>query len=151
MGRGAGGREGETGVRPIVCDASVAVSWYAEEPWSSLTQRLQHGVLPLLGPTILLAEVGNAFLTKLRRGVPMPPGHVEVVLAEMRVGRIAFTPDMDLLDAAIALAGRLEHPIHDCFYLALCRRSEAALATFDTRLARLATALAIPLWRPEDS
>ena len=136
---------------PAVCDASVVTAWYVDEHWSLAARRLQAGPVPLLAPTILLAEVGNALLTRLRRGEPDPPGHPEASLAALRAGNITFTPDPDLLDSAIAIARRLGHPIYDCFYLALCRRAEAMLATFDARLARYATTLAIPLWRPEDA
>lgn len=135
---------------PIVCDASIAVAWCVDEPGSPGARRLQAGPAPLLAPTILLVEVGNALLARLRRGERDPPDHPGTSLGVLRSGTIAFTPDPDLLDSAMAIARRLGHPIYDCFYLALCRRAEAALATFDARLARHATTLAVPLWRPED-
>lgn len=134
---------------PVVCDASVAVAWYVPETQSAAARPLQGGALPLLAPTLLLAEVANALLSRIRRQEPVPPGAPEVVLHELRSGAVAFTPDTELLDSAVPLARRLGHPVYDCFYLALCRREEAMLATFDARLARLADALAIPLWLPE--
>ena len=88
-------------------------------------------------------------LTRLRRGQPMPPDYPEAALRTLRAGAVTFTSDATLLDVAVGLARRLAHPIYDCLYLALCRREEAMLATFDARLARHATALAIPLWEPE--
>ncbi|MBY0333603.1 MAG: type II toxin-antitoxin system VapC family toxin [Acetobacteraceae bacterium] len=136
---------------PIVCDASVVVAWLVDEAGSSLAQRLPHGTAPLLAPTILLAETTNALLTRMRRGEVLPPGYPQVPIAALQAGSIEFTPDPDLLDSAMTIARRLGHPIYDCFYLALCRRAEAMLATFDARLARHATTLAIPLWRPEDA
>lgn len=134
---------------PVVCDASVTVSWLVDEAGSSASRRLPHGTAPLLAPTILLVETANALLTRLRRGQPMPPDYPEAALRTLRAGAVTFTSDATLLDVAVGLARRLAHPIYDCLYLALCRREEAMLATFDARLARHATALAIPLWEPE--
>ena len=93
--------------------------------------------------------MANGLLTRLRRRQPLPPGYPEAALHELRNGAIAFTSDVALLDSAVSIAQRLGHPIYDCLYLALCRREEALLATFDARLMRLAEALAIPLWSPE--
>ncbi len=134
---------------PLVCDASVVIGWFADETQSPATRRLPGGPISLLAPTILLAETANALLTRMRRGLPTPPGYPEAVLHVLQGGSIAFTSDVVLLDSAMAIARRLAHPIYDCFYLALCRREEAMLATFDARLAHHATALAIPLWSPD--
>lgn len=134
---------------PVVCDASVTVAWYVAEVQSAAARPLQSGAAPLLAPTLLLAEVANALLSRIRRRQSVPPGAPEVVLHELRSGAIAFTPDTELLNSAVPIARRLGHPVYDCLYLALCRRKEAMLATFDARLARLAEALAIPLWSPD--
>jgi predicted nucleic acid-binding protein len=136
-------------VTPVVCDASVTLSWLVDGEESPVARQLPHGPAPLLAPTLLLVEVANALLSRIRRRQPVPPGYPEAALHELRNGAIAFAPDTELLDGAVALARRLGHPVYDCFYLALCRREEALLATFDARLARLADALAVPLWSPE--
>jgi predicted nucleic acid-binding protein len=135
--------------RPVVFDASVAVAWYAPEEGSARAAPLQRGPAPLLAPTLVQIEVANALLMRLRRRLPCPPGYPEAALDELRSGAVTFVPDATLLDAAMALAGRLLHPIYDCLYLTLARREEAVLATFDRRLAALATQLAIPLWEPD--
>ena len=134
---------------PVVCDASVTVAWYADEAQSLAARQLQRGTAPLFAPTLVLAETANALLSRIRRRLPTPPGYPETALHELQTGAISFIPDPVLLDSAMAIARRLGHPIHDCFYLALCRREEAMLATFDARLARHAETLAIPLWTPE--
>jgi len=46
----------------------------------------------------------------------------------------------------VLLAGRQGHPVSDCLYLALARRRDAVLATFDRRLTALATRIGTPLW-----
>ncbi len=134
---------------PLVCDASVVVGWFADEAQSPAARRLPGGSIPLLAPTMLLAETANALLSRIRRGLPTSPGYPETALRVLQAGTIAFTSDVALLDSAMAIARRLGHPIYDCFYLALCRREEAMLATFDGCLAHHAATLAIPLWSPD--
>jgi predicted nucleic acid-binding protein len=136
-------------MKPIVVDASVAVSWYLEEAGSAVARLLQGGAVPLLAPDFLLLEVANVLITRQRRRLPTPPGYPEAALAELRSGAIEWTPAGALTQNAVTLAARHLHPVYDCLYLALCRQREATLATFDHRLAALATTLAIPLWSPE--
>ena len=133
----------------VVFDASVAVAWYADEDESATARRLQASDARLLAPTVVLVEVANAFLTRLCRGRPCPPGYPTAGLNVLRGGTVTFTSDAALLDAAVLIAERHAHPVYDCLYLALARREEAMLATFDPRLARLAERLAVPLWSPE--
>ena len=44
-------------------------------------------------------------------------------------------PDGWLLDAAIALAYELKHPVYDCLYLALADSLETAVVTADQKFA----------------
>jgi predicted nucleic acid-binding protein len=137
-------------VTPVVPDASVAVAWYVEEPESTRAAQLQSGSVPLMAPTFLQVEVANVMVMHMRRRKPIPLDYPEAALRELRSGGIAWTPDSLLIDSAAAIARRHLHPVYDCLYLALARREEAMLATFDRRLAALAEALAIPLWSPDD-
>jgi predicted nucleic acid-binding protein len=136
-------------MKPVVVDASVAVAWYLEEAGSASARPLQGGAAPLLAPDFLLLEVANVIITQQRRRLPTPPGYPEAALAELRSGAIEWIPAGELTGNAAVLAARTLHPVYDCLYLALCRQREAVLATFDRRLATLATTLAIPLWSPE--
>lgn len=136
----------------VVCDASVAVAWLLPEPETPVARRLAAGREALIAPELLLLEVGNVLLTRLRRGAttPVPDALLRDGLPEIRRG-VALTPDADLAEAALALGARLLHPIYDCLYLALARREEAALATFDRRLAARAREAGVPLWSPQDA
>ncbi|TCZ57848.1 type II toxin-antitoxin system VapC family toxin [Roseicella aquatilis] len=51
---------------------------------------------------------------------------------------IRRVPDAELLDHAVLLSAAIRHPLYDCLYLALVRRLDARLATFDKGLAALA-------------
>ena len=131
--------------QPVVFDASVAIAWYAPETGSAIAARLQKTAVPLLAPAFVQLEIANALVMRMRRKLPTPPGYPEQALDELRSGTAIFFPDAELLDGAMAISRRFLHPIYDCLYLTLARREEALLATFDRRLATLATQLAIPL------
>lgn len=47
---------------------------------------------------------------------------------------IAYRPLRPLAPRAAALARELDHPVYDCFYLALAEAEGAALITADRRL-----------------
>jgi predicted nucleic acid-binding protein len=53
-----------------------------------------------------------------------------------------------LLAWAASLALELDHPVHDCVYLALAGQHGARLATSDGRLRRAAERLGLRTWRP---
>jgi predicted nucleic acid-binding protein len=43
----------------------------------------------------------------------------------------------------VALAQRLDHPVYDCFYVALAQRERARLLTFDERLVKKLTSASL--------
>jgi predicted nucleic acid-binding protein len=96
----------------------------------------------------MLTEVVNALVFRRRRTLGDPPDIVASALRELRGGHVALTRDAELLDAAAVIAERELHPVYDCLYLALARRHEATLATFDRRLMGLAAHLGVPVWEP---
>lgn len=133
----------------VVVDASIAVAWFVDEPQSPSARRLQTSSNDLLAPGFLLAEVGNLLLRHERSG-RIPAGHaVSAVEALEYDSSIRFEATDVLIHHALTIAQRVVHPVYDCLYLALARREEAMLATFEDRLAQRAAALAIPLWTPE--
>jgi predicted nucleic acid-binding protein len=52
-----------------------------------------------------------------------------------------LSPLLPLADEGLEIAAKLNHPVYDCFYLALARREGAPLITADKRLAAAAQAL----------
>lgn len=144
------------GRRGIVVDASAAVPWFVSEEASQDAERLLASDLPLIAPQFLLVEVTNAILTQTRRGkVEVGRAHdAWVILGSMAAGGampgITLFDDGSLFGRAIGLSEQTGHPLYDCFYLILAMREDAALATFDRRLAAVATTLDIPLWPTQD-
>jgi predicted nucleic acid-binding protein len=93
----------------------------------------------LIAPDLIVSEVTNALVTKVRRR--------EILLAQARAAQAAplggldhIFPTAPLADRALEIAAILEHPAYDCFYIALAEHRSAQLVTADARLlARLAT------------
>ncbi|GGC62255.1 hypothetical protein GCM10011504_45620 [Siccirubricoccus deserti] len=88
----------------------------------------------------------SALLRKQHRGEG-ENGIASAALGHRAALRVIVVPNAALLQEAAALSQRMRHAVYDC--LVLARRRQLRVATFDHRLAGLATTLAIPLWHPE--
>lgn len=113
-------------------DASVAMKWLVDEDGSEAAAELANTV-PLVAPELLRAEVGNALVTKLRRG---DINGEEVMSAFNAVGYFVarWIAMPTLADRALAIASNLRHPIYDCYYLAAAESEALELVTADQRL-----------------
>jgi predicted nucleic acid-binding protein len=135
----------------VVVDASVAVAWFSEEARSGEARRLAASPLPLIAPAFLLLEVAHVFTRRLRGGT-VARGVTGLLMAElMRMPGLSLVGTERLIEQAVAITERTGHPVCDGLYLALARRAEARLATFDTGLATAAGQLSIPLWSPDET
>ena len=116
----------------VVVDASVAVLWTLTQRKSEQAAALQ-GEDELIAPSLIVAEVGNAIWKTVRRGdLPAREGGTAI---EIALGPIsALIPMEELRTRALALAIELDHPIYDCFYLALAERERVPFVTADERL-----------------
>ena len=120
----------------IIVDASVAVKWVVSEPGSAeaaalLKQRLG-------APALWLSEASNALWAKVMRR-QLSPDEARGQAADLADAPVTAIALPGLLPDAMSMALELEHPIYDCFYLALAERETADLVTADRRLiARLA-------------
>jgi predicted nucleic acid-binding protein len=117
----------------LVVDASVALKWYLIEDGAELARQILADGEPLVAPELVVAEVCNACWLAGRRG--------EIGAAQQ--GQIAqdITRVFDRLEGlvphaprAAAIARELDHPVYDCFYLALSEALDAPLVTADGRL-----------------
>ncbi len=136
----------------LVVDASVAVKWFVEEVGSEEATRLLDGrgpgpfKLQLVAPQFLLLEV-VAVIGRRARSKAVQADYPAQVLQALRKLRLDLTRDAELLDHATQLSVTLRHPLCDCLYLALSRRFNAPLATFDTGLSEIARRDGL-LWEP---
>ena len=116
----------------LVVDASVAVLWTLDQQGSDRAAALS-GESGLIAPSLIVVEIGNALWKAVRRG-DLPPEHA-VTAAEIALGPLHEMKSAEELRArALELAIELDHPIYDCFYLALAERERCALVTADQRL-----------------
>ncbi|WP_353641605.1 type II toxin-antitoxin system VapC family toxin [Mesorhizobium sp. WSM2239] len=124
----------------MIIDASVAVSWLIETPFSTNSRKLQPPARR--GPALLLVETANVLL-KYHRFAKISLEEIEAALRQLRVVVPDLTEDRALLPMAFGIAARSSHKIYDCLYLALALERGEPLATADKRLAALAQKLNI--------
>ena len=94
-----------------VVDASIVVKWLVKEKWSAEAT--------LIAPELVFAEVCNALWAMRRRG-DIDDADLADATDTLRAAPIAIPLSMRQLAASAArLAGDLDHPAYDCFYLAL--------------------------------
>ena len=118
----------------LVVDASIAFKWFfAAEPNGAAALALAESPEPLIAPDLLIAEVCNAAWRSARLGrvdsavLPMIAATLPQFFAEL-------VPLPVLAQRAVEIATRLDHPVYDCFYVALAEARQARLATADLRL-----------------
>ena len=87
----------------------------------------------LLALELLVAEVGSAAWKKLRRG-EITAEHAHDLLVALPGMLDVLEPMARLAPRALQIAASLDHPVYDCFYLALCESATARLVTDDRRL-----------------
>ena len=116
----------------LIVDASVALKWFKAEPDSGLADRVAEAHV-LLAPELVVAEICNAGWNAARRGLMTPPQLqlLADLLPRYFAALFSLSP---LAKRATEAALQLDHPIYDCFYLALAEREAAALVTADRRL-----------------
>lgn len=118
----------------FVVDASVAVKWFVPEEHSDVSELLLDENFDLAVPRLFFSEFGNILWKKFTRG-EISREDVTDASARLRSAALKPMPDELLLDAAIALACELKHPVYDCIYLAVADSLGTALVTADQKFA----------------
>lgn len=116
-----------------VVDASVALKWYIDESDAALAEAVLARSSALIAPELIVVEVANAAWKAFRRG--------EIGATQQAWIAEDITSVLDQLTAlrplsarASAIAREIEHPVYDCFYLALSEAENSLLITADGRL-----------------
>jgi predicted nucleic acid-binding protein len=121
----------------IVVDASIAVKWVLPEHNSDLAFALRTDERLFVAPSLIVEEIGNVAWRRYRLGEVTNAQALDIV--RVAIGLISrIVPAAELYERALNLAIDLDHPIYDCFYLALAQRESAPLASADEKLRRLA-------------
>ena len=124
----------------MIIDASVAVPWLIETPFSISARRLKQETKR--SPHLVLIETSNSLL-KYHRAGHLDEKDVRVALKALPIAFDELIADHALLSSAIDLAIAQSHKVHDCLYLALALERREPLATADRRLAAVAGTLGL--------
>src|SRR5690349_9037073 len=116
----------------LVVDTSVALKWFKSEPDSNLAEAIV-AAEDVIAPDLLLAELANACWAAARRGLLTATQAADMPSA-LRLYMAVLHSLEPLARRAIHIAQTLDHPVYDCFYVALAEREAAPLVTADRRL-----------------
>ena len=119
----------------LVIDASVALKWFVQEDGSDRAAALLETAELLIAPELIIAEVCNAGWKAVRNGTAVP-NQLEIAAARLPLVLDELVPMAELAVAATAAAMTLDHPVYDCFYLALAEQYDVRLVTADRKLLR---------------
>ena len=121
----------------LVVDASVAIKWFVQESRSDAARAVLDFGEPLVAPDLVVPEACNAAWKKVKRGeISEEQGAAVARALPMSFDRL--TPTAELAPRAFAIGHRFDHPVYDCFYLALAETESATLVTDDAQVLALA-------------
>ncbi len=139
----------------VVVDSCVAMKWFIQEPGSDRAKGLLVAGMELIAPDLILLEIANG-LWKHARANNIDATTVDRALANAPGYFQELQSSAQLVHEAAVLARALDHPIYDCLYVVVSRRTGRPLVTADRKLlAKLAgtadARLAVDLesWTPK--
>ena len=116
-----------------VVDASVVVKWLVNEDHSEMAADLLDAGSTLIAPALVFAEASNALWAMQRRGDISASDLADAVDTLQAVPVSLPVPMPRLTPAAARLAVDLDHPVYDCYYLALAVQTQYPVVTADSR------------------
>ena len=116
-----------------VVDASVAIKWFIDEPGADRARSLWQQRARLVAPDLLVPEVCSAMGRKVRLG-QIGPAQAAEAINRLGTALLDLRPSASLATRAMTLALELDHPVYDCFYLALAELERDVMVTADRRL-----------------
>lgn len=115
----------------VVCDASVLFKLLIEEEDTPVAKSLVSSC-HVSAPEIAIAEIGNALWTRVHDG-RLKAGDGQELIARFLESPIDLRRSRPLAGHALKISCRLDHPIYDCFYLALAENLDVPLVSADRR------------------
>jgi predicted nucleic acid-binding protein len=119
----------------LVVDASVALKWVLSEPGTEAALSLRDQ--DLIAPSLWITEAANGLWRSVRLG-ELALAEAAEFLDELMKAPVTSLPMEPHLQAALALAVEVQHPINDCIYLALAVQQDSHVVTADRRFAAAA-------------
>lgn len=117
----------------VVVDASVASKWYLDEPHCDAARSLVASGTDLIAPDLILAEFTNVAWKRLSRR-EITEQQATAMVAHLPYVLLRIVPCLELRQPALSIAVALDHPVYDCFYIALAAERGMNLVTADMRL-----------------
>jgi predicted nucleic acid-binding protein len=120
----------------LIIDASVVLKWYlADEPHGENARAILSTGDALLAPDLVVPEVCNAAWLGVR-AARLTQSQAEEIARSVPRFFSALISSAALAERAVMIAGELDHPVYDCFYLALADARGVLFITADVRLLR---------------
>jgi predicted nucleic acid-binding protein len=120
----------------LIVDASVALKWFLSDELHWIEAKaLLSSPEDLIAPELIVAEVCNAGWRGVRAN-RVRQEQVEAIARSLPDLFALLVPISGLAERAVAISARLDHAVHDCFYLALAETRNVPLVTADVRLLR---------------
>lgn len=123
----------------VVVDANVAVKWYLPEEGEDAALEVfetgASGEATLIAPDMILAEVGNVFWLRHRRG-HISRERVLEAWDSFRDAGISLTESGELMALALEISLDTGCAVYDALYVALAEAEGAKLVTADRKLVR---------------
>jgi Predicted nucleic acid-binding protein, contains PIN domain len=116
-----------------VVDASVACKWFIEERGSLEARQLLVSGEPLIAPQLVVAEVCSVAWKKVR-AQQLTSMQAALLAERIESAFNALMQMSSLAPRALNIAVELDHPVYDCFYLALTELEDVPMVTADQRL-----------------
>lgn len=116
----------------LVVDASVALKWYFEEPWSDAARRLLSGGR-LVVPRLFFLETSNILRKRYERK-EMSADDARATADHLAELPLEVWPDHRLVRPALDLALDARLSMFDAVYVVLAHRLRGRLVTADRRL-----------------
>lgn len=118
-----------------IVDTSVAVKWVVPESGIGIEAGTEHALAlldhDLSAPDCIIGEFANALFKKVQRK--------EIGAEQAQAGfsilpeTVEFFPTADLVEAGLALALDIIHPVHDCIFLVAAIQRGVSLVTADRK------------------
>ncbi|MCE5278883.1 MAG: type II toxin-antitoxin system VapC family toxin [Planctomycetaceae bacterium] len=122
-----------------VVDASVVAAAFFQEQHADHARGLLEGEATLLAPDLIYAELANVIWKRHSRGEILLD-KARSLFDDIRNVPLEITAMTDLIEPALEISLRSNHPVYDCLYLALAMRNHCPLITADQRLLKFAAA-----------
>jgi predicted nucleic acid-binding protein len=114
----------------LIVDTSVVVKWFVAEEGQDAAEKLIGTAVT--APDLLLVEVSNAVWKKWRKQeLDIDQAALSIALVHSFVQMVPAAP---FAHDALQIAMELEHPVYDCFNLAMCQSTARVMVTADARL-----------------